>query len=380
MAAPTTNCGWFYVKKPEATPKAADIFELRSMDVPEVKEGMVLVKTLGAVVAPHTRAFLELPGNDVGAEAAGLTRTKLGEVVPCELVAEVVDTKSDRYRIGDKVMGFVPLKQYWAFRADGKDQPSGNAPAKVMGSANPESVLNVSAGLTAYMVVNKHPCGRVDEPCCAGGITGCFSFLRPKPQKTVLITSAAGGVGIVAGQLYKNKGCKVVGVTSTRQKADRLKEFGFDAAIAYKEEDLDARLGEVAPEGIDVFFDNVGAAQLDIGSKHMKLGGKIVQVGCQAEIDNYATGNITGWKEYHRMTAREMLVGGFLLSNHMKEVPGAFLSLLMMQKRGKLKSVETSIQGGWEQFTECIDRLRTGDTFGRLILMFNDKTDPAVGA
>merc|ERR1712107_225214 len=201
------------------------------------------------------------------------------------------------------------------------------------------------------------------------------SFLRDKPQKTVLITSAAGGVGIVAGQLYKNKGCKVIGVTSTRQKADRIKEFGFDAAIAYKDEDFDARLGELAPEGIDIFFDNVGAAQLDIGSKHMKVGGKIVQVGCQAEIDNYATGNLTGWKEYHRMTARELTVGGFLLSNHMSEVPRAFLSLMLMQKRGKLKSVETVQTGRWEQFTECVERLRTGDTFGRLILMFEDRDD-----
>lgn len=371
MATPTSNCGWFYVKVPDPVPKADDIFELRSMDVPEVKEGMVLAKTLGAVVAPHARAFLELPGNNTGAEAAGLSRTKLGELVACELVAEVVASKSKRYSVGDRVYSFVPLQQYWAFRGDGQDLPGGNAPPK-MGSGSPESALNLGAGLTAYMVVNKHPCGRVDAPCCAGGISGCFSFLRPKARKTVLVTSAAGGVGIVACQLYKSKGCKVIGVTSSKQKADRLKAFGCDASIAYKEEDFDTRLGELAPEGIDVFFDNVGAEQLDIGSKHMKVGGKIVQVGCQAEIDNYATGNIRGWKEYHRMVAREMLVGGFLLTNHMGKIPEAFLGLMMMTKRGKLKSVETIINGSWGRFTECVDRLRTGDTFGRLILMFDD--------
>lgn len=369
------NNALFYVKMPEAVPVAADIFEVRVVDMPQVKEGMVMVKTIMCAIAPHTKAFLELPGNDTKCELAGLSRTKIGEVVPTEVVAEVVESKSSKYKVGDMVTGFGPLQQYWTFSTDGKDPTSGMTPSKLMSGTPPASALSFSSLLTSHIVVNKHPCGRVDEGCAGG----CFSFLRPKAQKTVLVTSAAGGVGLAAGQLYKNKGCKVIGVTSTKEKAERVKGFGFDHCIAYREEDMDACLGELAPEGIDVFFDNVGAGQLDAGSKHMKLGGKIVQVGCAAEIDNFATGHITGWKEYHRMAGCELQVGGFLLTNHFKEIPAAALSLIIMMKRGKLRTAETIVNGGWEKVMECIDRLRTGDGFGRIVLTFGDD-DTLAGA
>jgi len=333
--------------------------------MPEIGPGMILTKTLATCVAPHTRAFLNLPGNDVGAEAIGLTRTKIGEAVPCEFVGEVIASRSKKYAVGDRVASFSPLYLYCALKDDAP-----NPPAKLPSFAVTEKALVMGAGLTAHIVINNHPCAVVDQPSCS---SGCFSFLGKKQQKTVLVTSAAGGVGSIAGQLYKNKGCKVIGVTSTREKADRLLEFGgFDAVIAYKEEDLEKQLGELAPEGFDVFFDNVGGAQLDAGSKHMKVGGRIVQVGCCSEIDNYADGNIRGWKEYHRMAARELLVGGFLLTHHLSKIPGALLSMLLMISRGKLKTAETVVHGGLDKWAECVDRLHTGDCFGRLVLSLEE--------
>mmetsp|Transcript_20636 Transcript_20636/g.59791 ORF Transcript_20636/g.59791 Transcript_20636/m.59791 type:complete len:372 (-) Transcript_20636:86-1201(-) len=360
------NVAWVYAKKPAPVPVAADIFELRPIDMPQVKEGMVMVRTTMCSVAPHSKAFLELPGNNTGAETVGLKRTKIGEVILTEVVAEVVESQSSKYAVGDLVTGFVPLQQYWAFRADGSDSARGMAPQKLLRGMSPTSSLSLSSLLTSHIVINRHPCGRVGDGCAGG----CFSFLWPK-QKTVLVTSAAGGVGLAAGQIYKSKGCRVIGVTSTKEKAQRLKEFGFDHAIAYKEEDLDARLGAVAADGIDVFFDNVGAGQLDVGSKHMKVGGRIVQVGCAAEIDNFTTGEITGWKEYHRVGARELHFGGFMLTNHFKQIPAAVLSIMIMMKRGKLRTAETVVKGGWDKLTDCIDRLRTGDSFGRIVLEFD---------
>jgi len=377
MTGAMANPGWVYVKKPDPVPKASEIFAMQDQDLPMVKDGMFMARVLAVAVAPHTRAFLELPGNNTGAEALGLHRTIIGETVPCELVAEVVESKCKGYKVGDRVVCFAPLVQYQVFRGDGKDRPDGRAPPKVFASVSTEDQLNLSTGITAYMVANQHPCGMVDEHGCWGFVKQLLGWT---PRKTVLVTSAAGGIGIVAGQLYKNKGCRVIGVTSTRAKADRIKEFGYDEAIAYKEEDMDTRLGELAPEGIDVFFDNVGAEQLDAGSKHMKVGGKIVSVGCAAEIDNYATGKISGWKEYHRMVAKELQVGGFFLTNHLHRIPMAVISLIIMQKRGKLKSVNTVVKGSWADFTKCVDRLHSGDTFGRLVLVFDDQGSTAIGA
>merc|ERR1719188_2455670 len=222
----------------------------------------------------------------------------------------------------------------------------GHPPFKVFPFVRTEtqlSTMSPAAGITAWCAINDTFCGSVDEP-------GCFSCLwgRAEKSKTVLVTSAAGAVGVVACQLYKNKGCKVVGVTSTREKADRLLEFGCDAAIAYRTESIDQRLTELAPEGIDVFFDNVGAAQLDAGSKHMKLRGKIIQVGCQAEIDNFADNNMHGWKEYGRLCAREMTVAGFLMFSHIKKLPAAVASMSWMIYRGKLKPAETVVSGTFD--------------------------------
>jgi len=337
--------------------------------MPEVKEGMVLAKVLMVASAPHLWAFLELPGNDVGAEAAGLKRTKLGEMVPTETIAEVVESRSPKYKVGDKVSGFLPLQRYVVFHGESRD---GFPPVKLMPGQAPEAALSMGAMLTAQIVVSNHPCGWVEEPWSLGGCFGfLFKLLRPKAQKTVLVTSAAGPVGITACQLYKNRGCKVVGVTSTRAKADKIKELGIDHVIAYKEEDMDTRLGEVAPEGIDVFFDNVGSIQLDTGSKHMKLGGKIVQVGACSEIPNYVTGDITGWKQYIRLCSRELKVGGFLLSNHFKEIPVAALKILFAQKRGKLKTMETIVHGSLDKFAACADTALNGEGFGKAVFVID---------
>ena len=218
--------------------------------------------------------------------------------------------------------------------------------------------MTPSAGITAYCAVEHHPCGRVDEPF---------------EQRTVLVTSAAGAVGLVVGQLYKNKGCRVIGVTSNRQKADRLEQFGgYDAVIAYKTENLDARLSELAPAGVDVFIDNVGAEQLDAGTRHMKIGGRILSIGAIGEMDAMVTGTVKGMKEYLRIPARELTLGGFLMYNHFDKIVPAVMGLSAMLAEGKLRSAETIVHAGLEKWAECVDKIYSSQTFGRMILAVND--------
>ena len=359
------NHGWFYTTFPQrngALLPATEIFAMRALPVlAKLAPGMIRVRLALVAVAPMAKTYLELPGNDTGAEELGLKRTALGSPVPSEYIADVVESTSDAYAVGDQVWGFGPLLRYRDLAADGSDQ-GGMPPMKTFPGVPIEKLLSVvtpSAGITAYCAVEHHPCGRVDEPFA---------------QRTVLVTSAAGAVGLVVGQLYKNKGCRAIGVTSSREKADRLEKFGgYDAVIAYKTEDIDARLNELAPAGLDVFIDNVGAEQLDAGTRHMKIGGKILSVGAIGEMDAMVTGNVRGMKEYLRIPARELTFGGMLMYNHFDQIPGAVMALSAMLADGSLKSAETVVRGGFDKWAQCVDQIYDSQTFGRMILALDDR-------
>ena len=355
------NRGWFYARFPEsdgAMLSAKEIFEQRDLGrMPDLPEGHIRLKLSLIAVAPMAKTYLELPGNDTGADELGLNRTRLGSASPCEYIADVVETASPAYDVGDRIWGMGPLLQYRDVRADGSDQPGGMAPMRTIPGLAPEkqlSVVTASAGITAYCAIEHHPCGRVEAPF---------------EERTVLITSAAGAVGLVAGQLYKLKGCKVIGVTSSREKANRLERFGgYDHVIAYKTENLDARLTALAPEGLDVFIDNVGADQLDAGARHMKIGGRILSVGAIGEMDAMVTGNLHGFKEYLRVPARELTFGGFLMYNHYRQIPGAAAALTGLLAEGKLRGEETVLHGGFGDWADCVEKLYDSQTFGRMIL------------
>ena len=363
------NRGWFYAHFPErdgALLPAREIFELRDAGpLGPLAEGHIRLKLSLIAIAPMAKTYLELPGNDTGADALGLHRTKLNSPSPCEYIADVVESASPAYAVGDRIWGMGPLFEYRDVRADGADQPGGMAPMKVQGPVPPQTMLSVvtaSAGITAYCAVEHHPCGQVSEPF---------------ESRTVLITSAAGAVGLVAGQLYKLKGCKVIGVTSTREKADRLERFGgYDHVIAYRTEDLDARLAALAPEGLDVFIDNVGAEQLDAGARHMKIGGRILSVGAIGEMDAMVSGKLHGFREYLRVPAKELTFGGFLMYNHLHRIPGAAAALIGLLAEGRLRAEETVAHGGFEDWADCVDRLYDSQAFGRMILA-TDGNGPA---
>lgn len=354
------NRGWFYAKFPERDGRllpATEIFELRALPtLGPLADGKIRVRPKWIAVAPMAKTYLELPGNDTGAEDLGLKRTALGEPLPSECIYEVVESRSADFAKGDLSWGMGPLFAFRDLAADGSDA-GGMRPMKLLPGVKPEAMLSVvtpSAGITAYCAVEHSLCGRVEPPAA---------------ERTVLVTSAAGAVGLVLGQLYRNKGCRVIGVTSTREKADQLVRFGaYDAAIAYQSEDLDARMSELAPRGFDVFVDNVGAEQLDAGARHMKVGGKILSVGAIGEMDRMVSGAVHGWKEYLRVPARELTFGGFLMYNHFDQIVGAYAALSRMLAGGTLKSAETIVRGGFERWAECVDRVYASQTFGRLIL------------
>lgn len=384
MACPlvsTSNRAWYYAHQPNSdNVRATDIYELRAVEVPELKSGMYLVRLEAMVVAPMAKAFLELPGNDSGAEATGLQRLKVGQPAKGEVVAKVVESRSRRYQVGDRVwMPFHSLVELQAFWEDGRDCPPGLAPIKLPNWMKVEtlcSIFSAGAGATAYVAANCTSCGRVEDPGCLSGLAACLGFSLGR-RKTVLVTSAAGAVGAVACQLYKRKGCRVIGVTSCQEKAAKLLDYGCEAAVPYSFEDMHTRLAELAPEGIDVFVDNVGAAQLDVGTRHMRVGGKILSVGTMAEVNRFASGELAGWKQYHCAVGRELQFEGLNMYNRRSSFPRALLGLAWLYCRGHLKPAATCVKGNFADWARYVDGLFSGETFGRLILI-NEQHDATV--
>ena len=232
------------------------------------------------------------------------------------------------------------------------------------------SCLTVPAGITAYIASKYNECGMYASE----------SFeAKNKVKPVVLVSSAAGAVGVIIGQLYKKAGAVVIGVTSTTEKASKLKnEYGFDFTIAYKEDDggLEGgleRIGKEMKRGrflIDLFVDNVGAGQLDSAFKFMAMKGRILGIGAIAEMDGYADKTkIKGIFNYTTIIARELMFGGFLVTAHFEKMPAAIQSLATMLAKGELKTAETVIPGNFKDWAKLSDRMMKGEeTFGRVIL------------
>ena len=231
------------------------------------------------------------------------------------------------------------------------------------------SCMTVPAGITAFIAANHNECGRY-----------ALDLLETKTKvPVVLVSSAAGAVGVIIGQLYKIAGAMVIGVTSTIEKASKLKDhYGFDFAIAYKENNggLEGgleRIGNELKRGrflVDIFVDNVGAAQLDSAFKYMAMRGRILGIGAIAEMDGYADKTkFKGIFEYTTIIARELMFGGFLVSGHLEKIPAAIQALSAMLSKGELKSAETVISGNFQDWAKLSDRMLKGEnTFGRVIL------------
>lgn len=243
--------------------------------------------------------------------------------------------------------------------ADGSDAMM--PPTKLDPKIPTEKVLSTTSlagGLTSYHVVYNTDIGAVDSPC----------------TKTVFITSAGSTVGAIAGQLYKAKGCKVIGATSTREKADLIMEQGgFDAIIAYKEEDFARRLDELAPEGIDLNFENVGGYQLDAILANMNMYGKVVLCGLISDYNKHPDQQhgIGGGGAFE-IVLKRLRIEGIMVMDIFPVIGEALSSMGKMIAAGTLKSTETVIYG-FERWGEAMDMMLDSQSTGRLVI----KTDSA---
>ena len=320
--------------RPKGTPQLSD-FELMDEKIPEVMQGEILLKTKYVSVDPYLRGRMSDADSYV-------PPFELNKPISSGIVAEVVESKNDNYKKGDFVSDRLDWKEYQI--STGKDLQ------KLDSSIQPLSVyLGVigMTGMTAYM--------------------GLTQIGKPKAGETIIVSGAAGAVGSIVGQIGKILGCHVVGIAGTDEKMEMLKsKFGFDVGINYNTtKDIKRAIADACPNGVDVYYDNVGGPISDAVHRNLNQFGRIVVCGA---ISTY---NVTelpmGPRVEGFLIKKSALMQGFIVSDFVDKFPEGAKQLGQWLKEGKLTYEETVVEG-FDAIPEAFIGLFTGKNKGKMIV------------
>jgi NADPH-dependent curcumin reductase len=322
------------VSRPVGLPTREN-FSLESAPIRAPAEGEVVVEALYASLDPAMRGWM----SDA---RSYLPPVGLGEVMRALVGGRVVESRHQAFSSGDIVTGATGLQSHATV--------DGAALTKVDAKAAPlvkhMSVLGMP-GLTAYF--------------------GLLDVGALKEGETVVVSAAAGAVGQVAGQIARTMNCRVVGIAGGAEKCARVVEdYGFDACIDYKGEDVARRLRELCPGRIDVFFDNVGGDILDAALANLNRGGRVVLCGAISQYN--ATEGVQGPKNYLSLLVNRGRMQGFIVFDFAHRYGEAAARMAGWLEEGRLKSREDVVEGGLEAFPEVFARLFSGENQGKLIL------------
>jgi NADPH-dependent curcumin reductase CurA len=321
---PTTYRRIVLASRPTGAPRE-DNFRLETVPLPDLAPGQVLVRHHYLSLDPYMRGRM----NDVKSYA---TPQPLDEVMIGGTVGEVVATRSERFAVGDQVLGMGGWQEYAVVVADGEASTGpqrGAALRKVDSSRIP---------LPAYL-------GAVGMP----GVTAWYGLnmiCEPKEGETVAVSAASGAVGGVVGQLAKAKGCRVVGIAGGKEKCDHVvRELGFDACVDYKAaatpEALQAMVRDATPKGIDGYFENVGGAVLDAVMLQLNPFGRIAVCGMIAGYNDTPTPMALP----RLILTQRLKIQGFIVSEHAALWPKALAELGAGVATGAIKYRESVAQG-----------------------------------
>lgn len=207
------------------------------------------------------------------------------------------------------------------------------------------------------------------------GITAYFGLLdigKPREGDTLVISAAAGAVGSLVGQIGLIKGCRVIGIAGTKEKCNWITaELGYDGAINYKTESVDERLKELCPDGIDIYFDNVGGEILDTVLKHINLHARIPICGMISLYN--VTVRPSGLQNYTQIIIKRALIQGFIVSDYYKRMTEAFVDLMQWFSEGKIQYREDIVEG-LENAPRAINKLFDGTNKGKLIIKIAEES------
>ncbi|MFC7060876.1 NADP-dependent oxidoreductase [Halobacillus seohaensis] len=320
------------IKRPESTPNH-DHLKILNTDTPQPEEEEVLLKTLYVSVDPYMRGRM----NDVKSYVEPF---KLHEPISGGVVAQVSDSKSSDFEKGDIVTGNLQWKEYVVSKA--------NSLRKVDPTLGPVTtslgVLGMP-GLTAYF--------------------GLTDIGQPKQGETLVVSGAAGAVGSAVVQIGKIYGCRVVGIAGTEEKTRYLsEELDVDVTINYKQQNVKNALEEACPQGVDIYFDNVGGDIADTVYPLLNKFARIVQCGA---ISSYNIPNDQGPRLQMHLIKSSALIKGFTIGDYQDRFKEGFDHLSTWLKEGKLTYKET-FQEGFENIPDAFFGLFTGENLGKQLV------------
>ncbi|WP_276167993.1 NADP-dependent oxidoreductase [Zobellia alginiliquefaciens] len=320
--------------RPEGKPQLSD-FEFTKEDQPEDQDGEVLLKSKYVSVDPYLRGRMR----DV---ESYIDPFKLNEPLESNIVAEVISSKNSNFKEGDFVHGMLKWKEYQT--SDGKglnkvdeDKASLSAYLGILGLT----------GLTAYISLDK-----------IGDL---------KKGETLLVSGASGAVGSTVGQIGKIKGCRVVGIAGSDEKLELMKEkFGFDEGINYKStEDMAEAIASTCPNGVDVYYDNVGGEILDAAMNNINKDGRVINCGAISLYNE--TEPQTGPRYEGIFVKKTVKMQGFLVRDHVKEFGPAIQQLTKWLNEDKLTYSETVVEG-FENIPQAFIDLFEGKNKGKMVV------------
>ncbi len=320
--------------RPKGTP-VSDNFRMEEVDLPELKDGDILLKGMYYSVDPYMRGRM----NDAKSYAPPF---EIDKPIQGGVVAKVAESKSGNYKPGDVVVGMFPWREdFIATEKDVLKVDTNLAPASYY-----LGILGMT-GLTAYF--------------------GLMHIGQPKAGETVVVSGAAGAVGLVVEQIAKIHGCRVVGIAGSDEKIKLLTtEFGFDEAVNYNTtSDMNKAIAAACPKGVDVYFDNVGGEISDAVIRNLNFHARIPLCG-QIALYN-STETPVGPRLQPMLLTRSVLMQGFIVSNYQAQFPEGISKLVQWVNEGKLKFIET-IEHGFENIPKALLGLFKGENTGKMIV------------
>jgi NADPH-dependent curcumin reductase CurA len=317
-------------------PKAPDWAIVEEL-IPSAANGEFVVEIDYLSIDPAMRTWMN-------AGRSYVPPVEIGEVMRAFAVARVIESRHPEFAVDDRVSGLFGVQNY-----------------AVSNGAGVNKIDTTLAPATAYL-------GTLG----ISGLTAYFGLLdigRPEPGQTVLVSGAAGSVGHIVGQIAKIYGCRAVGIAGGENKCRWLLEHaGFDAAIDYKTADLRAELKTHAPDGVDVFFDNVGGVALEAALNRLARGARIVLCGAVSQYNDAPSGPAN----YMQLLVARASMTGFVIFDYLTRYPEGVAQLAKWVGTGRLRSHEDIERGNVVDFPETLLKLFSGENIGKLILALND--------
>lgn len=337
----TVNRQWLLKERPVGM-VGPEHFELVESPLPEIDlaRGQVLIKTLMLGFDPAMRGWL-------ADEPSYLPPVALGDPMRASGVGQVVESSNDNLPVGSLVQGLLNWQEFSV------GDPEGLIPPTPLPDGTPPNLaLSVfgTTSLTAYF--------------------GLLDVGQPQPGDTVLVSGAAGATGSVVAQIARLKGCRVIGIAGGAEKCAWLvNECKLDGAIDYKSENLEQRIGQLCPEGVNVFFDNVGGDTLEAAITHMADFGRIALCGAIASYNDIEAR--PGPRNLMILVARRVRMQGFIVLDYLDRAGEAIDALTGWVMAGEIAWRE-DIQSGFDNIPATLQRLFDGRNEGKQMLKLAD--------